>query len=461
MQTIQRVCRPYIGTRSFYADALKVMIPVTIQQLINNLFNMVDSLMVGSLDINGLAMSAVSVANKPYVIFFGVFFGMTGAAGLMISQYYGANDRKTCQGLFALQMVIGLAISLFFCALLGFMPEQVMRIFVTDARTIDLGVRYMRVICLSYVPVAISNTCIFSMRALGQNRTSVLVSLATMGVNAACNYVLIFGKLGFPAMGVEGAAWGTLIARLFEMVFYIVLLSRKRMVFTLHLLAFLKLPKAVVKSFLIKAVPLITNEILWTFGMNIYFWCYAHLNEAALPAITIAEQCSQIAAVMAMGTASAVSVLIGTELGANRLREAKNNCKKLLTLVVCIGLLCMMVCCLLGVIMPYAFQISDELRTLTTRVTVIMGVLSPLNFIYAFCFFCMRAGGDTRNAMLLDSGYMWLLPVPAAIVMAVFFQGRITVVFATFVIQLLMNSKVVLALYVLKKGRWVRNLTQE
>ncbi|MEG0271278.1 MAG: MATE family efflux transporter, partial [Clostridia bacterium] len=118
MQTIQRVCRPYIGTRSFYADALKVMIPVTIQQLINNLFNMVDSLMVGSLDINGLAMSAVSVANKPYVIFFGVFFGMTGAAGLMISQYYGANDRKTCQGLFALQMVIGLAISLFFCALL-------------------------------------------------------------------------------------------------------------------------------------------------------------------------------------------------------------------------------------------------------------------------------------------------------------------------------------------------------
>ncbi|MEG0268810.1 MAG: MATE family efflux transporter, partial [Clostridia bacterium] len=312
-----------------------------------------------------------------------------------------------------------------------------------------------------YVPVAISNTCIFSMRALGQNRTSVLVSLATMGVNAACNYVLIFGKLGFPAMGVEGAAWGTLIARLFEMVFYIVLLSRKRMVFTLHLLAFLKLPKAVVKSFLIKAVPLITNEVLWTFGMNIYFWCYAHLNEAALPAITIAEQCSQIAAVMAMGTASAVSVLIGTELGANRLREAKNNCKKLLTLVVCIGLLCMMVCCLLGVIMPYAFQISDELRTLTTRVTVIMGVLSPLNFIYAFCFFCMRAGGDTRNAMLLDSGYMWLLPVPAAIVMAVFFQGRITVVFATFVIQLLMNSKVVLALYVLKKGRWVRNLTQE
>ena len=122
MQAIQRACRPYLGTRSFYADALRVMIPVTIQQLINNLFNVIDNLMVGSLDIEGLAMSAVSVANKPYVIFFGVFFGMTGAAGLMISQYYGARDIKTCQGLFALQLVIGLVVSVGFCALLGFMP---------------------------------------------------------------------------------------------------------------------------------------------------------------------------------------------------------------------------------------------------------------------------------------------------------------------------------------------------
>lgn len=459
MQAIQRACRPYLGTRSFYADALRVMIPVTIQQLINNLFNVIDNLMVGSLDIEGLAMSAVSVANKPYVIFFGVFFGMTGAAGLMISQYYGARDIKTCQGLFALQLVIGLVVSVGFCALLGFMPETVMRIFVTDPRTIELGVRYLRIICLSYIPVAISNTCIFSMRALGQNRVSMLVSLATMGVNAVCNYLLIFGALGFPALGVEGAAWGTLIARLFEMCFYLLLLMRKRMVFTLNILAFLKLSKSTVRAFMLKAIPLIVNEILWTFGMNIYFWCYARLNEAALPAVTIAEQCSQIAAVMAMGTASAVSVLIGTELGANRLQEAKANCKKLLTLVIAIGFLCVAVCCVLGLALPYAFQISDELRRLATQITLIMGVMAPFNFVYAFCFYCMRAGGDTRNAMLLDSGYMWLLPVPAAIAMAVLLPGRISVVAAAFVVQLLMNSKVVLALLVLRRGKWVRNIT--
>lgn len=459
MQTIRRALRPYLGSRSFYADALRVMIPVTIQQLINNLFNMIDNLMVGSLDIEGLAMSAVSVANKPYVIFFGVFFGMTGAAGLMISQYYGAKDLRTCQGLFSLQLVIGLVTSVLFCALLGLMPETVMRVFVTDPRTVELGVRYLRVICLSYIPVAVSNTCIFSMRALGQNRASMLVSLATMGVNAACNYLLIFGKLGLPALGVEGAAWGTLIARLFEMCFYLSLLLRRRMVFTLKLGALLRLPRAVVGSFVRKAIPLIGNEILWTCGMNIFFWCYARLNEAALPAVTIAEQCSQIAAVMAMGTASAVSVLIGTELGANRLREAKANAKKLLTLVVAIGFLCVAVCCALGLALPHAFQISAELRTLATQITLMMGVMAPFNFVYSFCFYCMRAGGDTRDAMLLDSGYMWLLPVPASVAMALLLPGKITIVTAALVVQALMNAKVIAALWVLKRGKWARNIT--
>lgn len=459
MQTIRRALRPYLGLRSFYADALRVMIPVTIQQLINNLFNMIDNLMVGSLDIEGLAMSAVSVANKPYVIFFGVFFGMTGAAGLMISQYYGAKDLGTCQGLFSLQLVIGLVTSVLFCALLGLMPETVMRVFVTDSRTVELGIRYLRVICLSYIPVAVSNTCIFSMRALGQNRVSMLVSLATMGVNAACNYLLIFGKLGLPALGVEGAAWGTLIARLFEMCFYLSLLLRKRMVFTLKLGALLRLPRAVVGSFVRKAIPLIGNEILWTCGMNIFFWCYARLNEAALPAVTIAEQCSQIAAVMAMGTASAVSVMIGTELGANRLREAKANAKKLLTLVVAIGFLCVAVCCVLGLALPHAFQISAELRTLATQITLLMGVMAPFNFVYSFCFYCMRAGGDTRDAMLLDSGYMWLLPVPASVAMALLLPGKITIVTAALVVQALMNAKVIAALWVLKRGKWARNIT--
>lgn len=452
--------KSFLGSRKFYAGALRVMIPVTIQQLINTLFNMVDNLMVGSLDVNGLAMSAVTVANKPYTVFWGFFFGVSGAAGLMISQYFGARDHRTCQGLFVLQALIGSVAALLVGLALALFPEAIMRIFVTDPHTIELGVSYLSIIWLSYIPTAISNIFVYSNRAIGQNKVSMLVSMLAMGVNALCNYVLIFGKLGLPAMGVKGAAIGTLIARVVEMSIYLVMLAKRRTLFSLDVTALIHLKKEQVQTFISRSIPLILNEMLWTLGTNIYFWSYARINEPGLPAITIGEQITMVAYAMAMGTASAVAVLIGAELGADRLEEAKANCKKLLTLVVAIGLICVVVCCAFGLLLPNLFRVTPQLRSMAMRITLIMGVFAPFNFVYSFCFFCLRAGGDTKNAMLLDSGYMWVAPVPAALLMAFLLPGRIPIYWAVLVVQFLMNAKVVLALMALKKGKWVRNITK-
>ncbi len=454
------VMQAYIGSKSFYKGALKVMIPVTIQQLINAMFNMVDSLMVGSLDVNGLTMSAVSVANKPYTMYWAFFFGMSGAAGLMISQYFGADDRKTCQGLLMLQMVIGSVMALVVGMLLVFFPEGIMRLFVTDPETVALGVKYLRIIWISYIPTAISNIFVYSTRSVGQNKVSMLVSMLAMAVNAFCNYVLIFGKLGLPAMGVEGAAIGTVIARTVEMLIYLTMLARKKTVFSLEIMPLFHLKLGQVKTFITRAAPLILNEIFWQIGTNLYFWSYARINEAGLPAFSMAEQITMVAYALAMGSASAVSVLIGAELGANRLQEAKANCKKLLTLMVVIGLIVVALLCVMGMLLPNAFSVTPALRGMATRITVIMAVFAPFNFLYSFCFYCLRAGGDTQNAMLLDSGYLWIAPVPAALLMAFLLPGKISIDVAVFVVQLLASGKVVLGLWVLKKGKWLRNITE-
>ena len=245
--------RPYLGTRAFYTGALRVMLPVAVQQLVNTMFNVVDNLMVGSLDIDGIAMTAVNVANKPFLIFNGVIFGLTGAGGLMISQFFGARDRKTCQGLFSLQLMLCFAAALLFCGLLLFMPEGLARLFISDSRTVALSVEYMRVIAYSYLPAAVSSACVFSLRSLGLNKAPMVVSLLSMGVNALCNYALIFGNFGFPPMGVAGAALGTLIARLFEMAFYATLLFRGKTYFSLELLAFRRLKPEVTRSFVRRA----------------------------------------------------------------------------------------------------------------------------------------------------------------------------------------------------------------
>jgi Na+-driven multidrug efflux pump len=214
-------------------------------------------------------------------------------------------------------------------------------------------------------------------------------------------------------------------------------------------------------SFARRTWPLVFNEVLWSTGVSIYFWAYSRLSEASLPALTIAEQISALASVMATGTASAVAVLIGTELGANRLAQAKANAKKLVALVFGIGLVCACICTGLAFVMPHAFTITPQLKALATKLAIILGVFSPLGFVYGFCFCCMRAGGDTRNAMLLDSGYLWMLPVPAAILMGLFLPGKMGLFPAVIVIQILANAKVLWGLYVVKKGRWVRNITND
>ncbi len=461
MQRLRSAIQPYLGTKTYYKGALAVMLPVTVQQLIHNMFNLVDNLMVGSLDAQGLSISAVSVANMPVMVFNGFIFGLVGGGGLLISQYYGAQDRKSCQGIFWLQLMIALLNAVVFFSVLFFLPETIMRIYVSAPRTVALGVTYLRVIAFSYFPAAISGACIFSMRSLGQNRMPMMASMLSMGVNVVCNYALIFGHFGLPRLGVVGAAYGTLIARLFEMSIYAWLLIRERMYFSFAPADGFHLCKRVRTQFFQKAAPMIINEMLYGLGLNAFFWCYAKLDEAALPALTIAELASQFSAVIITGGSSAISVLIGTALGAGELDKARAHCRKLSLLTFAISLVSMTVCIVIAFVLPPFYNINENLRSLATQLSCILAVFLPPNFLYAFCFFVLRAGGDMRNAMLLDSGYMWLVPVPACVLMALLFPGKIPLVFALIIVQVLMNAKLIWAVRAVRKGTWVRNLTLE
>ena len=459
MQITRAYLRTFLGSKSFYKGALAVMIPVVLQQLINTLFNVVDTVMVGYL--GELNMSAVSVANKPSMIFNGCFFGITGAGGLMLSQYFGAKDHEQCQSLFSLQFILGLFFATLYFVVLRFFPEWVMGIYVKDERTIAIGVSYLRIVSFSYLPAAITTTCIFSMRSLGYNKTPMAISMAALVMNALFNYVFMFGKLGFPAMGVEGAALGTLLSRMAEMCIYLVVLLNRRSFFSLRLDALFRIRIGVLKSFFRRAVPLTVNELLWSTGLNVYFWVYARLDEPSIPAMVIADQAFLVGFVLSTGISSAVSVLIGTELGAGNFIKARKTCKQLFSLVCCIALASSLVGVLCSFVMPYIIPVKQELRSLSTRLTLLYSLFYPINCIYAFCFFCLRAGGDTKNAALLDSVYMWLLPVPVSLAMAAFGVGTIALPLAVTVVQFLMNAKIVLALRIVRRGRWIRNITVE
>jgi putative MATE family efflux protein len=435
------------------------MIPVVIQQLINTLFNVVDTVMVGSL--GELSMSAVAVANKPGMIYNGFLFGLTGAGGILISQYYGAGDHDQCQSLFSLEMLLsGLISALYACALF-FFPAKVMGIYVQDGETIALGVSYLTWVSASYLFAAVSSVCIFSMRALGRNKLPMAVSVSALLMNAFFNYLFIFGKLGMPKMGVAGAAVGTLLSRFIEMCIYLLVLLRHRNFFSLRLNALFHIRAGVLKSFIRRAAPLTMNEFLWSSGLNVFFWAYARLDEPSIPAMVIADQAFMMGFVFTMGMSSAISVLIGTQLGAGNLAKARQNCKQLLMLQFLIAIGCSLVSSAASFGLPYIFPVQEHLRGLSTQLTLVYSLFFPISAVYNFCFFCLRAGGETRSAALLDSGYMWALPIPVSLGMAFLGQGRIPLLAAVFIVQLLMNLKITLALRIVRRGRWIRNITLE
>ena len=200
---------------------------------------------------------------------------------------------------------------------------------------------------------------------------------------------------------------------------------------------------------------------MWSIGLNIFFRTYAMLDEPSIPAMAIADQAFMVGFVLSSGISSAVSVLIGTELGAGNFTQAKNSCKQLFSMVCCIALACSLVGVLCSFVLPFIFPVTPELRALSTKLTIIFSLFYPINCIYAFCFFCLRAGGDTKNAALLDSIYMWLIPVPACFLMGIWGVGKIPLIAAVILVQTLMNAKIVLALRIVRRGKWIRNITLE
>lgn len=453
--------RPLIGSRSFYREAVLVMLPVAGQQLLNSMFGFFDNLMVGMVD--AATLSGVTVANKVFFVYQGIFWGITGAGGLLLSQYYGAGDRKNCQILFALQQLAGLLVAIAFTGILLVAPEMLLRAFVSDPATIAAGMGYVELIRFSYLPAAVSMVSLFSLRSVGQSKVPFVVGLFTISVNIVLNWIFIFGKLGLPAMGGRGAALATLIARIVEMLFYLVWIGSGRTWFTWNIAAARGAGRKLIRMVADKTFPLIANEFLWTMGTNMLFWSYARINEYAVPALVIVEQSMQFVYVMFGGMSAGVAILIGSRLGAGRFEEARRNSNQLMFMASCIGLVLMIISVAVSGVLPGFFNVSDELRQMATLLIRIQTLFFIPQILYTNIFFVLRAGGDIPSAFRLDAVYTWLVPIPLAILIAtvVPLVTPVSIVVAYVITQFMLNAKLALAFKYYAKGLWLKNLTVE
>jgi len=447
--------RHYFGDRTFYQEVLLVALPIILQQLIANAMGFIDGVMVGQ--INGSSLAGVAVANKYFTILQSLMFGMNGGMGIFISQYFGAEDHEKGQGLFGINVIGSAVIASLFVIPLSLFPRQMLALFVSVPAVLQEGQAYLNFVRFSYFPFAVSMACMTSLRSIGQTRKPLLIGSTAIFLNSFLNYLLIFGHFGLPRLGVAGAGLATLISRTTEMALYLWLFARGNEYFDLRLFHFKQLSTAILRQILRKILPLVSNELMWSVGTTTLFWTYCQINADFIASLSVVEMTGNLVFTLNGGLSAAVSVLVGTQLGAGRFTEARDNARRLLTSWALTALAAGLVIFILAGQIPLLFNLETGIRALATQLLRVQAALYALIIINVGYFLILRIGGDTRATLIIDSAFVWLFVIPLAALLSLIIKPDMVIFYL--VIQGTEMIKILIARRFFQKGRWLCNLT--
>lgn len=459
--------RLILQDRGFLRKTFTITIPIVLQNLLNNVLNLVDTLMIGRLGETSIA--AVGLANKVFFVFVLLMFGICSGSGVLASQFWGKRDMFSIKRVLYISLLIGVAGSFIFTIPGIFFPKYVMRIFTPQKATIAQGAIYLSIIAFSYPLTAITNVYVAILRSMNYVMLPVIITSMSIVVNVVFNYGMIFGRLGFPEMGVAGAALATVIARVVEvtsllLIIYLHKAGDGRIGDFIHQKIVRSKEKGTAlfdKAFLIKyfrtASPVIANEFIWGLGVTMYSLVYGRMGDAAVASITISNTVEQVAMVFFFGMCSAAAVILGNELGANELEKAEEHAKNYIVLQIMLTLVGAVVLILLREELVAIFAVSDNVSSLTSMCILVFTLYMPIRMQNAlFIVAIFRSGGDTKAALVLDATSVWLIGLPMAILGGLILRLPIYIVYAMVLLEEV--YKFALAVWRYRKKKWLRNI---
>lgn len=437
-------------------DCLKLAIPLMLQQFVLSSVNLVDNLMVG--ELGDVAVSGVSCANKYYNIFNFALNAIVMSCIIYLSQFNGAEDKEHMKQSYRFCVVSSYTIIFIFFIIGLLFPSFIIKFIINDQAIIDCGVDYLKIACFSYLPLGMTFAIGSSLRAIGKPKLPLILSIISVITNIVFDYLLIFGKFGFPMLGVKGAAYATVLARVVEMTLYIYFLEKDDYPFKSKIQDIFKFDGELAKQIIIKAIPLMANEILWQFGNTTLLKFYssrgAQVNTAYSISITIAD----LFFILFSGMATATTVLVGSPLGAGKIKEAKDNAYKLLCFSMMLSIVFASMMALSSLLVPVLYgKVSIEAQDLAASFIRVMAIFFIIYMFNTQCYLTLRTGGDTKHTMIMDSMFMWVINIP--IVMFLAYKTSIPVLFVYILGQSTDIVKSFIAYHMFKKEKWAVNLT--
>ena len=447
----------FFNDREYYRRLIKVGLPITLQQLIMSSLNMVGVVMIGQL--GAAPVAAVGLANQIFFLLTLMLFGITSGSAMFTAQLWGKRDVLNIRKVLGLALTMGLIVAAFFLIIAEFFPEQALSIYSKDPVVIALGSDYLRIIGFSFILYAISFCFSAVLRSTGDVQTPLIVTMTALSINTLLSYSLIFGKFGFPALGVQGAAIAVITSRVVECAGILFLTYRKKSPAAGKLKELFSYNLVFARRVLKPVLPVVANEILWSLGITAYSVVYARMGTNEIAAMNIVASIEQMAFVLFQGIGHACAILVGNRIGGGDEEQAFRYAARSLALGILGGVLIGSVILASRELVLSLYNVPPTVIDYAYHVLTIVGLLLWLRASNMILFIgIFRSGGDTRFAFILDGIIIWVVGVPLAFTGAFIFH--LPVYWVYLLVMLEEFTKWLLGVNRFFSRKWIHNLAQ-
>ncbi|MEE1504517.1 MAG: MATE family efflux transporter [Acutalibacteraceae bacterium] len=445
---------------------LAVAVPIMIQNFITNFVSMLDNLMVGSLGTE--QMSGVSIVNQLFFVFNLAIFGALSGAGIFTSQFYGKNDNNGIRYTLRYKLIVSVILLAVAFGIFLLLDDFLINLYLHESDgsgdisiTLNYAKEYLKVMLLGLVPFCIAQIFSSTLRETGETVAPMVAGFIAVATNCALNWVLIFGKLGAPALGVVGAATATVVSRYVECIVIIiyVIKKKKRFPYFKGALRSFSMPKKVFRDITFKGMPLLFNEFFWSLGMSLLSMAYSLYGISVVAGYSISSTVMNLANIAFISLGSSIGIIIGKQLGANQFKEAVDTDRKLIAFSAFLSAVIGIFVFLVGDKIPLLYNTTEESKELAGYFIKVCSLFIPVHSFANATYFTIRSGGKTLVTFLMDSVFIMCVSVPIAFSLYYVFHLPIWYTFP--IVQCIDIIKVVIGIILVKKKVWLNNIVSE
>lgn len=458
--------KKFFGTRQFYKMTLGIAIPIMIQNGITNFVGLLDNIMVGQIGTE--QMSGIAIVNQLLLVFNLAIFGAVSGAGIFTAQFFGKKDHEGVRNTFRFKIYIATIICLLCILLLSLFGENLIAMYlmgedkglsIEDA--LLCGKQYLWIMYFGLLPFAIEQAYAGTLRECGETVVPMIAGVIAVIVNLVLNYILIFGKFGCPALGVQGAALATVVSRYVEAAIVMIWTHRhkEKMPFIDGAFSSWKVPGSLSKQIIVRGTPLMINEVLWAAGIAMINQCYSMCGLDAVAVGNIAGTFTNVFNIGFIAFGDAIAIVVGQHLGAGRFEEAKDTNTKLTAfcVIICIALGGLLY--LLAPLFPELYNTTNEVKALAGTYLRVSAFLLPVwGFMHA-TYFTLRSGGKTWITFLFDAVFLWAVSYTLAYVLSRYTGMPLVPMYAC--VEAVGIIKCIIGFVLVKKGVWINNIVSE